>query len=191
MTLVRPDSRESFVRSDARRNQQRILAAARTQITDHGSDVSMDQIARAAGVAVGTLYRHYPTKTDLVRAVLTDFLVALVVWTEAAATSLAKTGDAMARIEALLTDFMNEASTNQAVKAAANDLGAVHITSEQLDRGRTALRTLVVAAQADADLRPDVTADDLYLMMISAPTTLEQAARDRWLEILLAGIRHP
>lgn len=179
------------MRSDARRNQQRILAAARTQITDHGSDVSMDQIAKAAGVAVGTLYRHYPTKTDLVRAVLTEFLEALVVWTETAATSLAAAGDAMARIEALLTDFMNEASTNQAVKAAANNLGAVHITSEHLDRGRTALQILVVAAQADADLRPDVTADDLYLMMISAPTTLEQGARDRWLEILLAGIRRP
>lgn len=179
------------MRSDARRNQVRILAAARAQITDHGSDVSMDQIAKAAGVAVGTLYRHYPTKTDLVRAVLMEFLEALVVWAETAATSLQTAGDAMARIETLLTDFINEAATNQAVKAAAGGLGAAHITSEQENRGRRALQSLVASAQADGDLRAEVTADDLYLMMISAPTTLEKAARERWLEILLAGIRQP
>lgn len=180
------------MRSDARRNQERILAAARAQITDNGSDVSMDQIAKAAGVAVGTLYRHYPTKTDLVQAVLTEFLQALVIWAETAAASLKTSGDAMVRIEELLTDFMDQAATNQAVKAAAHALDATFTTtSEQEDRGRIALQTLVTAAQADGDLRADTTTDDLYLMMISAPTSLEKPARSRWLEILLAGIRRP
>ncbi|WP_374947536.1 TetR/AcrR family transcriptional regulator [Agreia sp.] len=179
------------MRADARRNQQRILAAARTQITEHGSDVSMGQIAKAAGVAVGTLYRHYPTKTDLVRAVLTEFLEALVVWAEASAASLRAPGDAMVRIETLLTDFMNEAALNQAVKEAAHALGAVDIASEQADRGQVALRALVASAQADDDLRLNITADDLYLMMISAPTNLEKSARDRWLHILVDGIRQP
>ncbi len=191
MVSERPDTRGLPVRADARRNQQRILAAARTQITEHGSDVSMGQIAKAAGVAVGTLYRHYPTKTDLVRAVLTEFLEALVVWAEASAASLRAPGDAMVRIETLLTDFMNEAALNQAVKEAAHALGAVDIASEQADRGQVALRALVASAQADDDLRLNITADDLYLMMISAPTNLEKSARDRWLHILVDGIRQP
>ena len=191
MVSERPDTRGLPVRADARRNQQRILAAARTQITEHGSDVSMGQIAKAAGVAVGTLYRHYPTKTDLVRAVLTEFLEALVVWAEASAASLRAPGDAMVRIETLLTDFMNEAALNQAVKEAAHALGAVDIASEQADRGQVALRALVASAQADDDLRLNITADDFYLMMISAPTNLEKSARDRWLHILVDGIRQP
>lgn len=177
------------MRADARRNQERILAAARTEIIDNGSDVPMDQIAKAAGVAVGTLYRHYPTKTDLVQAVLVEFSEALVVWTENAARSLTTSGDAIARIEQLLADFVDEAARNQAVKAAAHVLGAGFTTAEQEDRGRLALQSLVDSARADGDLRVGITGEDLYLMMISAPTSLAKPARDRWLEILVAGIR--
>ena len=55
-------------RADARRNRKRILAAARQQFAEHGLDVHMEQIARAAGVGVGTVYRHFPAKEDLLQA---------------------------------------------------------------------------------------------------------------------------
>lgn len=176
------------MRADARRNRQRIIAAAKAEITENGSDVSMEQIARAAGVAVGTLYRHYPTKTDLVTAVLTDFSEDLVSWSENAARSLVAPGDAMTGIRRLLTDFLAEAATNQAVKAAARLLDAAYITSDQVGRGQIALRELVAAAQADGDLRSEITAEDIYLLMLSAPASLDEAARGRWLELILAGI---
>lgn len=176
------------MRADARRNQARILDAARAQITAHGAEVSMDQIARAAGVAVGTLYRHYPTKTDLVRAILSEYAEGLLVQAEDAARSVTAPGEAMSRIRALLTRFLATASVNQAIKAAAESLDAVHSSGDQDDRARTALGALIAAAQADGDLRTDVTADDILLIMISAPTTLPEPARDRWLEICLAGI---
>lgn len=177
------------MRADARRNQERILSAARGQITEYGSDVSMDQIARAAGVAVGTLYRHYPTKTDLVQAILTETSAAILVRAEEVARSVTKPGDAMARIERLLTDLLGESATNHAIKAAAAVLGAGHATTEQEDRGRTAIESLLRAAQADGDIRPGITADDVYLIMATAPASLDKVSRDRWLEIVLAGIR--
>ncbi|HZC12920.1 MAG TPA: helix-turn-helix domain-containing protein [Thermoleophilaceae bacterium] len=64
-------------RADARRNRERILAAAREVFGQHGADSQMDEIARRAGVGVGTLYRHFPTKdelaAELVRIKLGDF----------------------------------------------------------------------------------------------------------------------
>ena len=55
-------------RADARRNRKRILAAAREQFGEQGLDVQMEQIARVAGVGVGTVYRHFPAKEDLLQA---------------------------------------------------------------------------------------------------------------------------
>lgn len=177
------------MRADARRNQERILAAAKAEITLNGPDVGMDQIAKTAEVAVGTLYRHYPTKTHLVEAVLMGFMESIVAWTEKAAASLATPGDAIERIEQLLTDFISQAATNEGLKAAAQTLDAAYTTKEQESRGLAALQTLVDAARANGDLGDTVTPDDIYLMMIGAPVSLAKPARDRWLQILLAGLR--
>src|SRR3954464_13066941 len=57
------------LRADAQRNRDRLLAAALTEFTEHGPDATLDAIAKAAGVGIGTLYRHFPTKEALVAAV--------------------------------------------------------------------------------------------------------------------------
>ncbi len=177
------------MRADARHNRERIIAAAKAEITEHGSDVPMEQIAKAAGVAVGTLYRHYPAKVDLVTAVLTDFSEDIVIKAESAVGSLVVPGDAMTAIEKLLTDFLAEAATNQAVKAAAGLLDAAYITSDQVTRGQLALQRLVAAAQSDGDLKVGITADDIHLLMLSAPASFNEAARDRWVDIIQDGLR--
>lgn len=58
------------MRADARRNYERLLDEARSAFAEHGVDASLDKIAQRAGVASGTLYRHFPTRLDLVEAVL-------------------------------------------------------------------------------------------------------------------------
>jgi AcrR family transcriptional regulator len=62
------------LRRDGRRNRDALLAAAREAFAEHGLNASLEGVARAAGVAIGTLYRHFPTRDDLVRAVFADKL---------------------------------------------------------------------------------------------------------------------
>jgi len=64
-------------RADAVRNRTAILGAARQLVTEQGTEVAMGEIARAAGVAVGTLYRHFPNKADLLAAVVNEYVEAL------------------------------------------------------------------------------------------------------------------
>src|SRR4051812_24837302 len=64
-------------RADARRNYEKLLAAAREAFTRHDRDASLEDIARRAGVGIGTLYRHFPTRTDLIQAVYVDEVEAL------------------------------------------------------------------------------------------------------------------
>ena len=66
------------LRADARRNRERILAAAREAFAEAGRDVQMPEVARAAGVGVGTLYRHFPAKEDLVLALVRDKVQAAI-----------------------------------------------------------------------------------------------------------------
>jgi AcrR family transcriptional regulator len=63
---------ERPLRADARRNRERVLDAARGVFAEHGSEAQMDEIARRAGVGVGTVYRHFPTKDALVAALVAD-----------------------------------------------------------------------------------------------------------------------
>ncbi|MGE4427326.1 MAG: TetR/AcrR family transcriptional regulator, partial [Solirubrobacteraceae bacterium] len=66
------------LRADARRNRDRLLEVARAAFLEHGVEGSLEEIARRAGVGVGTLYRHFPSREDLLRAVLADSFESLV-----------------------------------------------------------------------------------------------------------------
>ena len=70
-------SERSTRRADAVRNRTSILEAARRLVAEQGTEVAMGEIARAAGVAVGTLYRHFPNKADLLAAVVNEYVEAL------------------------------------------------------------------------------------------------------------------
>jgi AcrR family transcriptional regulator len=176
-------------RADAVRNRQKILDAAREQITSHGPGTGMDEIAAAAGVAVGTLYRHFPNKTDLVSAVVAESLGRVADDIEAAAGRVAGGARAIDELTDLIGRVLEASATDHAVKAAARTLGAYPGDQEEEIRAGTALAGLIAAAQRDGDLHADVTVDDFYLLISYAPTDQPAEVRARWLTLVLPGLR--
>lgn len=175
-------------RADAVRNRKKILDAAREQITLHGPDAGMDEIAAEAGVAVGTLYRHFPTKTDLVAAVVAEYTAHVAEVAEAARDRNASGSRALDEITGFLGNVIEASATNHAVKAAANTLGAHPVDTAAEARAGTALAALLDAGKGDGDIHQDVTVDDIYLLFSTAPTDQSPVARSRWLTLVLTGL---
>lgn len=178
---------ERPLRADAARNRGRILEAARAQIRAHGPDVGMDEIATAAGVAVGTLYRHYPTKSALIDAVIADHTAQAARAVESACARVDAGASASAEVIAFLADLIERAAENRIVKAAAAKESSGEVSQDEL-RGRVALAKLITSAQNEGGIAADVTVDDVHLLFASAPTDRPLADRQRWLDLILPGL---
>lgn len=171
-------------RSDARRNFDALLAAAREAFAEHGSDASLEDIARRAGVGIGTLYRNFPTRQDLFEAVYVGEVEQL----RAVAQDAAKL-EPFAAWEAWLERFTDYAATKVAMQQALNK------DSEMFRACRTAIveasEPLFTRAQAAGEIRDDVSFDDTLRMLggIIASPYADAEQRDRVLRVALDGLR--
>jgi len=181
----------SRLRADAARNRANILRAARTLIAAHGERAGMDDIAREAGVAVGTLYRHFPTKADLVDAIVSE-LAGLIFDALDAAVARVDSGDSAIKELTHLIGRMSEAAGHdRTVKAAMANLG-VPVHPDLTERAMTGLARLVAAGHAEGTLHPDITPGDLVIVMSTMPDDeLPEAARHRWLELAMRSLAAP
>jgi AcrR family transcriptional regulator len=180
---------ERPLRADAARNRARILEAANRQIMARGPEAPMEAIAEDAGVAVGTLYRHFPTKQDLVKAVLNARFDSMTAEAEAAAGRVAGGARALDEFTAFARLIMEGAADDLAVKAAARTLGSEPDYSGHLARVNAALDRVIAQGIADGDLRPDLTSSDGYLFFTAAPLDEPAAVRDRWFTLMMDAFR--
>jgi AcrR family transcriptional regulator len=183
-----PTSDERPLRADARRNRERILAAAREACAQHGASVQVDDVARAAGVGVGTVYRHFPTKDALIEALVAEkyrvtsenMREALEIddpW-EAFAAGVRRNAEVMAADAALRDAMIRLGPAARGSDADRDELYAL--------AGR-----LVQRAQAAGALRDDVTVDDVGALIGGLCASMGHPELDwrRHLEVLLDGLR--
>ena len=162
-------------RADAQRNRARILEAAENVFAVEGIDVPVDLIAEKAGVGVGTLYRHFPTKEKLCEAVLMDRLLALTV----DARALADADDPKAAFFGFLTHFVEEGAAKRDLIVAVMGAGMEMDEFSQAVKQdlNDAIGVLLHRAQAVGAVRPDVQPDAvLALLGATCQATVHSAA---------------
>jgi AcrR family transcriptional regulator len=150
-------------RADAQRNRARILVAAETVFAVEGIEVPVDLIAEKAGVGVGTLYRHFPTKEKLCEAVLLDRLSALTV----DARALADADDPKAAFFGFLTHFVEEGAAKRDLIVAVMGAGMELDTFSEAVKAdlHDAIGVLLQRAQAVGAVRPDVRPDAVLALL--------------------------
>jgi AcrR family transcriptional regulator len=153
---------ERLLRADAERNRQRILAAAADVFTERGFEATLDEVARRAGVGVGTVYRRFPDKAALAEALFTDRIDALVALAERAQ----REPDAWAALVTFLEQAAEMLASDRGLRqllmyAAAQGYDRVEYAR---DRMRPAVDCLVKRAQAEGRVRGDLAATDIPLI---------------------------
>ena len=182
-------STERPMRADARRNYERLTAAARLALTERGGDISMEEVARRANVGIGTLYRHFPTRLDLLEAVYREDVETLA----GSAEALMAAESEWAALEQWLHLYIGYAATKRVLMQELVD--AVGKDSELLTHSRRAINEAVTAvlgrAQKAGVARPDVEPSDLLRLVggCAMMPHLEPDQQERMLQIVLDGIR--
>jgi AcrR family transcriptional regulator len=177
-------------RADAQRNRERLVGAARELFASVGVDVSVREVAGRAGVGVGTLYRHFPTREELVDAVLEEALEEAVAVAEAALAE----DDAWLGLELFLERTLELHARNRGLKDVVETQGRGRAEATRR-RIRPLVARLVERAQAQGSLRPDVAPEDLSLVFWACDRVIEVAgevAPELWrrqLGLLLDGLR--
>jgi AcrR family transcriptional regulator len=177
------------MRADARRNYGRLVEAARKVFADQGGQASMEAVAKQAGVGVGTLYRHFSKRIDLVEAVYRNDVDVLVEEAETNSMSLPP----WEALEAWLRAYVAYARAkriflNELHEAFEKNPG---LKSESRERITEACELVLARAQSAGEAREDTSGADVMQLvspMCMSPT-LEAEQGERLLTVILAGLR--
>jgi AcrR family transcriptional regulator len=191
MLTKRSPSIDRKPRTDALRNRARILEVAKEAFTRSGANTSLDDVAKQAGVGAGTLYRHFPTRDELLEAVYRTEVEKLA----SAARKFAETLPPMEALRAWLLLFVDYIATKQIIAPALDALagGSAKLFEASYGQVWEAIRALVKRAVKSGEIRKDLDPIDLLRALIgvanvAANPDRQQSAR-RLVDILVLGSR--
>jgi AcrR family transcriptional regulator len=179
------------LRADAKRNRERVLEIAQQVFAREGLAVPIDEIARRAGLGVGTLYRHFPTKEALFEAIVVGRMERLV----AEARVGAKAADAGAAFFGFLTRMVEEGAAKKDFLTALAGTGAtlerIAAIKQQMKR---AVAILLERAQRAGAVRIDVGAGDVLTLVMGSVGAADRhgagpTERNRLLQVICDGLR--
>lgn len=186
-TLVEPPA-VTPLRADARRNRERVVAAARQLITEIGVDVQMDDIARRAGVGVGTLYRHFPTK----QALLAEIARQLTSECRAAVQRAYVIEDPAESLRAAVRYWARAMASNVGLREVFSALPDNQACSTESEELRAQLDTLVKRAAKAGVIRKGVNVDVFLSFVCAIGSAIERGCSERLVaDIVLDGLRVP
>jgi AcrR family transcriptional regulator len=189
-----PSSGGRALRADARRNRDQLLVAARDVFVEDGPDAPLEDVARRAGVGIATLYRRFPDRPSLMRAVVLDVLGRTAYQARLALTEEPDAFQALIR-------YMHRAVDLRVAAVIPALLGQLSLDDEEMMRARDEasrpLQAIIDAAHSAGSLRPDVTFADIGLLVIrfsrplpgSFPPDLNDRLAHRHLDVLITGLR--
>lgn len=178
-------------RADAQRNHDLIVAAARAHVAQRGTNLVLEEVARSAGVGIGTLYRHFPTRQELLEALFLDEVLAL----GERAVELAEVPSALDALVTWLRLQMDLGSLGHSLGAAV--MAAKHVEGSELQRAYVAMREaggeLLRRAQVAGAVRFDLDIVDLvklvYGIVMVGELSTDSARCERMFGVVVAGIK--
>lgn len=182
---------ETPMRKDVARNRSRLIEAAHKLMRIEGLGITLKDVAQEAGVGVGTVYRHFPTKEDLVEALYVDQLEEEVYRARVAAES----SHGWSALVEYLKESMRLQAENRGFRALMCPEGSVFSTVQQCKSEIDPyLEALIDLAQQQGDLRSDCTVRDIALLQVALVGIMDATGGDamaylRHLDYFLAGVR--
>ncbi len=177
------------MRADARRNRERLLAAATAAFAEHGADAPLEDIARSAGVGIGTLYRHFPTRLALQEGVFRS-QVETVCARGRELSEAPSPGDAFAAWLHVLGGFLatKRGLSHALISTLGKDSELISSCGQVM---RTTAEQLLSRAQQAGEVRADLTAVDVMRLVHGLAVSTENAPAEanRLLSLLLDGMR--
>ena len=182
---------EPRMRADARRSRAKLLEAATAAFAENGADAPLEDIARRAGVGIGTLYRHFPTRTDLQAGVFRSQVDAVCLTADNLIGTVSPERAFAESVQAIAGYLITKRGLSKAlVDSLGRDSELISVCSLRM---RDTLDRLLEHAQAAGVLRRDISAQDVLRLIHGVVMATEQAPEDtdRLLGLMLDGLRPP
>ncbi|MER6831741.1 TetR/AcrR family transcriptional regulator [Streptosporangium sp. NPDC000563] len=199
MTTTNPSAGETGesggarpLRADARRNRERILAAAEAVFAEKGVSASTEEVAARAGVAIGTVFKHFPTKQALLQAIMKGLLGRL----DGEMAVLADDDDPGEALFTFVARMVEQAARKRTVVGLLAETGVDLQVASSVRMLRDGIETLLVRSQEAGTVRDDVRLDEVIALLTGICQGALHAGWDddlrrRTLAIVFAGLRTP